>query len=150
MKRVSEDSSLTKINTTWESPTGGEDNMWAKMPGFSQESMLNTEDRGKQNSQSSLETAEPAKVASKDPFNTDVQGDIRPSTLLSNQGSVDDGFFFTHEDEASGIAELRYDGDEYEDSRNWEDEQERIQAFYKFYNESDGEIDQEGEHVHSL
>ncbi|CAL8250944.1 unnamed protein product [Arctogadus glacialis] len=144
MRTVSEDSSLTKIDTTWESPTGGEDNMWAKMPGFSQESMLNTEDRGKQNSQSSLETAEPTKVASKDPFNTDVQGDIRPSTLLSNQGSVDDGFFFTHEDEASGIAELGYDGDEYEDSRNWEDEQERIQAFYKFYNESDGEMDQEG------
>ena len=147
---VYEDPSPTKIYTTRESPSDGEDNMWANMPGFSQESMLNTEDGDKRNSESSLETAESAKVVSKDPFNTDLQGDTRPSALLSNQGSVDDGFFFTHEDEASGIAELGNDGDEYEDNRNWEEEQERIQAFYKFYNESNGEMDQEGEHVHRL
>ncbi|CAL8368315.1 unnamed protein product [Lota lota] len=134
MRTIYEDSSLTKIDTTWESPTGSEDNMWANMPLFSQDSTLNTDDEDKQNSQSSLETAESA----------EVQGDIHPITLLSNQGSVDDDFFFTHEDEASGIAELCHYGDEYEDKGNWEEEQERIQAFYEFYNDSNGEMDQEG------
>ncbi|KAF7657897.1 hypothetical protein LDENG_00020850 [Lucifuga dentata] len=62
------------------------------------------------------------------------------TTRASAQGSVDNSFFFNTELESSGINELGQLGDdEYEEERNWELEQERIEAFYKFYNDSDGE-----------
>ncbi|KAM7412073.1 hypothetical protein PAMA_021846 [Pampus argenteus] len=63
---------------------------------------------------------------------------IQRTTSPSNQGSLDDSFFFDTELEASATTELGQLGDdEYEDDRNWEKEQERIKAFYRFYN--DGE-----------
>ena len=68
------------------------------------------------------------------------------ATSPSNQGSLDDGFFFNTELETSGVSELGQLGDdEYEDDRNWEQEQERIKAFYKFYDDSDGENGRESE-----
>ncbi|XP_036958869.1 midasin isoform X3 [Acanthopagrus latus] len=67
------------------------------------------------------------------------------ATSPSNQGSLDDGFFFNTELEAFGASELGQLGDdEYEDERNWEQEQERIKAFYEFYDDSDGENGREG------
>ncbi|XP_041801388.1 deoxyribonuclease I-like 1-like isoform X2 [Chelmon rostratus] len=66
----------------------------------------------------------------------------------SNQGSLDDSFFFNTELEASGISELGQLGDdEYEGERNWEQEQERIKAFYEFYDDSDGENGREGRQI---
>lgn len=73
------------------------------------------------------------------------RGDTK-TTSPSNQGSLDDSFFFNTEIEASGVTELGQLGDdEYEEERNWEQEQERIKAFYKFYDDSDGENEREGE-----
>ncbi|XP_056239997.1 uncharacterized protein si:dkey-183p4.10 [Seriola aureovittata] len=73
-----------------------------------------------------------------------VQREEGKNTTPSNQGSVDDSFFFNTEDGASRVTELGHLGDdEYEEERNWEQEQERIKAFYKFYNESDGENERE-------
>ncbi|XP_042347402.1 dentin matrix acidic phosphoprotein 1-like isoform X2 [Plectropomus leopardus] len=64
----------------------------------------------------------------------------RRTTNPSNQGSLDDSFFFNTEHEAAEITELGQLGDdEYEEERNWEQEQERIKAFYEFYDDSDGE-----------
>lgn len=73
------------------------------------------------------------------------RGDAR-TTSPSNQGSLDDSFFFNAELEASEITELGQLGDdEYEEERNWEQEQERIKAFYEFYDDSDGQNGKEGE-----
>ncbi|XP_040921837.1 cilia- and flagella-associated protein 251 isoform X2 [Toxotes jaculatrix] len=72
-----------------------------------------------------------------------VQRDDHKTTSPSYQGSLDDSFFFNTELEASGITELGQLGDdEYEDERNWEQEQERIKAFYEFY-DSEGENERE-------
>lgn len=69
------------------------------------------------------------------------------NTSHSYQGSVDDSFFFNTEDKTSEATELgRLGDDEYEDDRNWEQEQDRIKAFYKFYDDSDGENYREGEY----
>ncbi|XP_034550790.1 FK506-binding protein 5 [Notolabrus celidotus] len=66
------------------------------------------------------------------------------TTIFSNQGSVDDGFFFNTEVESSGVTVLSQQGDdEYEEERNWDQEQERIKAFYKFYD--NGDKDEGGE-----
>ncbi|KAE8293362.1 hypothetical protein D5F01_LYC08473 [Larimichthys crocea] len=49
---------------------------------------------------------------------------------------------------ASGSSELGQLGDdEYEDERNWEQEKERIKAFYEFYDDSEGENDREGRQI---
>ncbi|XP_034392767.1 deoxyribonuclease I-like 1-like isoform X2 [Cyclopterus lumpus] len=72
------------------------------------------------------------------------RGDAK-TTNRSNQGSLDDSFFFNTEHEASGIMETGQLGeDEYEEERNWEQEQKRIKAFYEFYDDSDGENKREG------
>ncbi|XP_039656763.1 uncharacterized protein si:dkey-183p4.10 isoform X1 [Perca fluviatilis] len=70
------------------------------------------------------------------------------TTSPSNQGSLDDSFFFNNEPEASRLYELGQLGDdEYEEERNWEQEQERIKAFYEFYDDSDGENEREGRQI---
>ncbi|XP_029013280.2 serine-aspartate repeat-containing protein F isoform X2 [Betta splendens] len=65
-----------------------------------------------------------------------VQRGQSQATHTSHQGSLDDGFFFNTQHVASGAAELGQLGDdEYEEERNWEQEKERIEAFYKFYDD---------------
>ncbi|XP_034001095.1 uncharacterized protein LOC117494344 isoform X1 [Trematomus bernacchii] len=65
------------------------------------------------------------------------RGDTKQTTSPSNRGSLDDDFFFNTE--AYEITELGQSGeDESEEERNW-DEQERIRAFYKYYDDSDEE-----------
>ncbi|XP_053281087.1 uncharacterized protein si:dkey-183p4.10 isoform X1 [Pleuronectes platessa] len=64
------------------------------------------------------------------------------STSPSYQGSLDDSFFFNTEDQASGINELGQLGDdEDEEDKSWEEE--RIKAFFRFYNDSEGEDERE-------
>lgn len=61
------------------------------------------------------------------------------------QGSLDDSFFFNTEPEAFEITEMGQLGDDtYEEERNWEQEQERIKAFYRFYDNSDEDNGAEG------
>ncbi|KAK5923548.1 hypothetical protein CgunFtcFv8_000508 [Champsocephalus gunnari] len=65
------------------------------------------------------------------------RGDKKQTTSPSNRGSLDDDFFFNTE--AYEITELGQLGeDESEEERNW-DEQERIRAFYEYYDDSDEE-----------
>ncbi|KAK1898196.1 Dual specificity protein phosphatase 19 [Dissostichus eleginoides] len=65
------------------------------------------------------------------------RGDTKQTTSPSNSGSLDDDFFFNTE--AYEITELGQLGeDESEEERNW-DEQERIRAFYEYYDDSDEE-----------
>ncbi|KAL6119784.1 uncharacterized protein ACO6RY_04290 [Pungitius sinensis] len=72
------------------------------------------------------------------------EGDAK-TTKSSNQGSLDDDFFFNTEPGASGITETGQLGDdESEDERNWQQEQQRIRSFYEFYNDSDGEDERGG------
>lgn len=62
-----------------------------------------------------------------------------------SSGSLDDGFFFSTEYPDSQILETGELGDdEYEDKNNWEQEQERIRAFYEFYDDSDQLTGEEG------
>ncbi|XP_053706082.1 uncharacterized protein si:dkey-183p4.10 isoform X3 [Synchiropus splendidus] len=61
----------------------------------------------------------------------------------TNQGSLDDSFFFNTGSEKSGKAELEK-VDDNEEERNWEQEQERIKAFYKFYDDSDEDSERPG------
>lgn len=69
-----------------------------------------------------------------------VTEDIR-TTNPSKLGSLDDSFFFNADIETYGTSDLDQLGDEeYEEERNWEQEQERIKAFYKFYDDS-GRLD---------
>lgn len=75
------------------------------------------------------------------PYSVTQKWDTDPS----NQGSLDDSFFFNTELEASGITELGELGDDEYEERNWEQEQERIRAFYEFYDESDEQNEKEGE-----
>ncbi|KAK9515962.1 hypothetical protein VZT92_026558 [Zoarces viviparus] len=70
------------------------------------------------------------------------------TTNPSHQGSLDDSFFFNAEPEASGIMETGQLGDdEDEEERDWEKEQQRIKAFYEFYDDSDGENEREGRQI---
>ncbi|KAM9752425.1 uncharacterized protein ACNS7B_008918 isoform 2-T2 [Menidia menidia] len=79
---------------------------------------------------------------------SEVHREDRRMISLSNQGSLDDSFFFNTELEASGVSEPgQQEHDEYEDERNWEKEQERIKAFYKFYNDSDEENPGKGRQI---
>lgn len=75
------------------------------------------------------------------PYSMTQKWDTDPS----NQGSLDDSFFFKTELEASGITDLGELGDDEYEERNWEQEQERIRAFYEFYDESDEQNEKEGE-----
>lgn len=107
------------------------------------EDLLTTEDANKAETLPSHAPQRPA-----EDINTYsvVQREDAKTTSASNQGSLDDSFFFNAELEASGATELGQLGDdEYEDERNWEQEQERIRAFYRFYDDSDGENGREGE-----
>ncbi|XP_060931234.1 dentin sialophosphoprotein [Limanda limanda] len=71
-----------------------------------------------------------------------VQREESKSTSPSYQGSLDDSFFFNTEVQASGITELRQLGDdENEEDKSWEEE--RIKAFFRFYNDSEGEDERE-------
>ncbi|KAM6981481.1 deoxyribonuclease I-like 1-like isoform 2-T2 [Tautogolabrus adspersus] len=74
-----------------------------------------------------------------------VQRGEAKNTRSSNQGSLDDGFFFTTDVESSGVIEPGQQvDDEYEEDRNWDQEQERIKAFFEFYDDSDKEEGREG------
>lgn len=55
------------------------------------------------------------------------------STNMSNLGPLDGSFSWNTELEASGVS-----GD-FEDTSYWDQEQERIESFYRFYDGSDGE-----------
>lgn len=62
-----------------------------------------------------------------------------------SSGSVDDSFFSSVEHQNPQNSELGEAGDdEYEDKSNWEQEQERIMAFNKFYEDSELLTGQEG------
>lgn len=63
---------------------------------------------------------------------------VGPTWPAVIKGSVDDSFFFNTEAPGTTAAgEL--EEEEYEEERNWEQEQERIKAFFEFYDSSDGE-----------
>ncbi|XP_019944563.2 uncharacterized protein [Paralichthys olivaceus] len=71
-----------------------------------------------------------------------IQREEGKSTSPSYQGSLDDSFFFNTEVQAQGITELGQLGDdENDEERSWE--QERIKAFFRFYNDSEGEDERE-------
>lgn len=61
-----------------------------------------------------------------------------------SSGSLDDRFFSTEyaDSQISEAGEL--EDEEYEDKNNWEQEQERIRAFYEFYDDSDQLTGEEG------
>ncbi|XP_069545067.1 protein starmaker-like isoform X1 [Brachyistius frenatus] len=78
---------------------------------------------------------------------TVVQREDPKTTSPSYLGSLDDSFFNT-ELEASEITELgALADDENEEERNWEQEQERIKAFYEFYDDSNEEDGREGRQI---
>lgn len=65
--------------------------------------------------------------------------------LRMSSGSLDDRFFFSPEYPDSQISEAGELGDdEYEEKNDWEQEQERIRAFYEFYDDSDQLTGEEG------
>lgn len=99
------------------------------------EDLLTTEDTDKAETSLSDVTQRPAEDVNSYSV---VQREDAKVMSPSNQGSVDDSFFFNFELEASH--ELGQLGDdEYEDERCWEQEQERIKAFYEFYDDIDEE-----------
>ncbi|TMS16926.1 hypothetical protein E3U43_014219 [Larimichthys crocea] len=109
------------------------------------EDLLTTEDTDRAETLLSDLTLRPAEAVNTCSM---VQRGDATNTSPSNQGSLDDSFFFNIEPEASGSSELGQLGDdEYEDERNWEQEKERIKAFYEFYDDSEGENDREGRQI---
>lgn len=75
-----------------------------------------------------------------------VQQGGTQTTSPSYHGSVDDSFFFMSDLDTSELTEEGQLGDdEYEDDRNWEQEQERIKAFNRFYDDCDEENGRAGE-----
>lgn len=75
-----------------------------------------------------------------------VTGATKGTTCFSDRGSLDDGFFFnTEPEDCRSIEVVQLEEDEYEEERNWEQEQERIKAFFEFYDDSDSEKGNEGE-----
>ncbi|TDH10616.1 hypothetical protein EPR50_G00077590 [Perca flavescens] len=119
------------FNINWNLDVLTTDTLWS-------EDLLTTEDTDK------AETS-PSDVTQRPP--EDVNS-YTTTTSPSNQGSLDDSFFFNNEPEASRLYELGQLGDdEYEEERNWEQEQERIKAFYEFYDDSDGENEKEGRQI---
>lgn len=110
---------------------------------FLSEDLLTTEDTDKAETPLSDVTQRPAEDVNR--YSVVQRGDAK-ATSPSNQGSLDDSFFFNTELEVSGATEQgQFGDDEYEEERNWEQEQERIKAFYEFYDDSDGENGGEGE-----
>lgn len=110
---------------------------------FLHEDLLTTEDGNTVETLSSDVTQRPAED---DNSYSVVQREDRKTASNSYQGCLDDSFFFNTDLEASEVSELGQLGhDEYEEERNWEQEQERIKAFYKFYDDSDEENGREGE-----
>lgn len=110
---------------------------------FLSEGLLTTEDTKEAETLFSDVTHHPAEDVN---IYSVVQRQDEKTTSPSNQGSLDDSFFFESELEASEISELGQLGDdEYEEERNWEQEKERIKAFYEFYDDSDAENGREGE-----
>ncbi|XP_034733380.1 uncharacterized protein DDB_G0290685 isoform X3 [Etheostoma cragini] len=102
------------------------------------EDLFTTEDTDKAETSSSDENQRPPE---------DVNS-YSTTTSPSNQGSLDDGFFFNTEPEASRVYELGQLGDDKnEEERNWEQEQERIKAFYEFYDDSNGDDKREGRQI---
>ncbi|XP_056155085.1 midasin [Lampris incognitus] len=74
--------------------------------------------------------------------------EIHTTIHSSKQGSVDDQFFFNNDGEDARNTELgQFGGDEYEEERNWEQEQERIKAFYNFYSGDEMENGEEGRKI---
>ncbi|XP_044068825.1 uncharacterized protein DDB_G0283697 isoform X2 [Siniperca chuatsi] len=108
------------------------------------EDLLTTEDTDKAETLLSCVTQRPAEDVNS--YSVVQRGDAK-TTSPSNQGSLDDSFFFNTELETSGNTELGQLGDdEYEDDRNWEQE-ERIKAFHEFYDDSDKENEREGRQI---
>ncbi|XP_026187485.1 cilia- and flagella-associated protein 251 isoform X2 [Mastacembelus armatus] len=69
-----------------------------------------------------------------------VQREDSETTSPSYRGSLDDSFFFNTELEAARVSDLgQFEDDECEEERTWEQEQERIKAFFRFYDDSDKE-----------
>ncbi|XP_074537844.1 uncharacterized protein LOC141799492 [Halichoeres trimaculatus] len=69
-----------------------------------------------------------------------IQREDTRTTISSYHGSLDDSFFFNTGVESFRVTELSQQADdEGEDERNWDQEKERIKAFYKFYDDSDKE-----------
>ncbi|KAM4609996.1 uncharacterized protein ACJ7VT_013332 [Polymixia lowei] len=76
---------------------------------------------------------------------SEVPTDVHTTLYSPSQGSVDDDFFYTSDPADSRITDLgQFGDDEYEEQRNWDQEQERIKAFYKFYDDSEGDSGKEG------
>ncbi|XP_029362500.1 FK506-binding protein 5 isoform X2 [Echeneis naucrates] len=80
-----------------------------------------------------------------------VQRDDSKTTSPLFQGSLDDNFFFNTELEASEAAELgqllSHPDDELELKKREEERKERIEAFDKFYNDSDGVNEREARQI---
>lgn len=75
-----------------------------------------------------------------------IQREGAKTTISSKYGSLDDSFFFDTGVESFEVTELSQQADdEYEDERNWDQEKERIKAFYKFYDDGDNTEGGEGE-----
>ncbi|XP_036068572.1 otolith matrix protein OMM-64 isoform X2 [Oryzias melastigma] len=68
---------------------------------------------------------------------TTSQNEERKKATLSNQGSIDDDFLFENEQSSTWNDEQGELGDDEDEKDRWEQEHERIEAFYKFYNDSD-------------
>ncbi|XP_029912317.1 dentin sialophosphoprotein isoform X2 [Myripristis murdjan] len=106
---------------------------------LSEHLLLNTEDTDKDETLPSDVSLITAQGASIDIHSVVQHGDVT-AVHTSNQGSVDDSFFFNTDYEGLRSTEPgEFGDDEYEEERNWEQEQERINAFYKFYNDSEEE-----------
>nr|XP_046253191.1 deoxyribonuclease I-like 1-like isoform X2 [Scatophagus argus] len=104
------------------------------------EDLLTAEDTDKEETLFSDVTRSPAEGVNT--YSIVQRGDAETKSP-SNQGSLDDSFFFNTEPEAE--TELgQLEDDDYEEERNWEQEQERIKAFYEFYDDSDIEDGREG------
>ncbi|XP_067096248.1 uncharacterized protein si:dkey-183p4.10 isoform X1 [Osmerus mordax] len=65
-----------------------------------------------------------------------LETDIHTRTNANKHGTIDDSFMFDDQYNTWGITEEEDDEDE-ERERNWEKEQERIDAFYKFYSDEE-------------
>ncbi|RVE70436.1 hypothetical protein OJAV_G00064490 [Oryzias javanicus] len=70
-------------------------------------------------------------------LSTTSQNEERKKATLSNQGSIDDDFLFENEQSSTWNDEQGELGDDEDEKDRWEQEHERIEAFYKFYNDSD-------------
>lgn len=79
---------------------------------------------------------------------SDAQREVLKTTSPSYQGSLDDSFFFNTGVEASGITQPgQLEEEEYEEDRNWDQEEKRIKAFNDFYGDGDEENGREGRQI---